>query len=336
VSFKVPLSDPSDSVELSRLVLAVAAAGGADARALAREAGLPDWLLGRDRAMVSSDRHARLWEIAEQALGDPALALTAINRHQVGDLDLYDYLFITAATVRDALLISGEFFPLISTNCSLEAGADTGTEITYSYRHVVQGGRGEELWTQFSIAGFCARIQAATGRPLVPARLAFAQRPPRSHQPFIETFGSNWIDFGAPVTTFTLHAADLDRPMPNADPVLAAILRRYAATLRPPEAVTWHRYFQDLLVETVGHGTVSLYVMASRLAVSPRTLQRRLADHGTNWRTELEIARQHRAQQTGGVCRQDLARELGYADTRSVRRAIRRWDQRADPDTGHR
>src|SRR6266568_2230706 len=86
-----------DSVEMSRLVLGMAAAGGADARVLARDAGLATWLLGVDEAMIASRCHARLWELAEHALQDPYLGLAAVHRHQVGDLDLYDYLFTTAA-----------------------------------------------------------------------------------------------------------------------------------------------------------------------------------------------------------------------------------------------
>ena len=34
--------------------------------------------------------------------------------------------------------------------------------------------------------------------------------------------------------------------------------------------------------------------LARRLAVSPRTLQRQLAVHGTTWRAELDTARQRR------------------------------------------
>jgi len=323
-----------DTVELSRLVLGLAAAGGADSRALARDAGLPGWLLGLDGAMVESRHHVRLWELAEHALQDPYAGLTAVSRHQVGDLDLYDYLFSTAGTVGEALEVTGDFFRLISTNCQLRAGAPADGGITYSYRHALPGGRGEELWTQFSIAGFCARIQAVAGRPVIPAHIAFAQPPPRSYGAFTETFGTRQIDFRAPATTFTLLARDLDRPLPGADPVLARILRRYAATLPQPQPTSWHSHFRQVLAEAIGDGEPSLAAVARRLAVSVRTLQRRLTEHGTTWRAELETARHDRARQAlqaSSPSMTRLARQLGYADPRSVRRALRRWDQSHDP-----
>lgn len=319
----------SDTVVLSRLVLSLAAAGGADPRALARHAGLPGWLLGLDKAMVASHHHGRLWELAEHALRDPCAGLTAVRHHRVGDLDLYDYLFATAGTVREALQVSADFFYLVTSNCLLRPETPADGEITYSYRHVLPGGRGEEVWTQFSIAGFCARVQAAAGRPIIPARIAFAQPPPRAHHAFTETFGTRQIEFRAPVTTFTLRAADLDLPVASADPVLARILRRYAATLPRPQPTGWPSHFRQVLGEAIEDGAPSLDAVARRLAVSTRTLQRTLHEHGTTWRAELEAAREQRAMQalrSGRPSMTRLARELGYADPRSVRRAIRRWN----------
>jgi transcriptional regulator GlxA family with amidase domain len=48
--------------------------------------------------------------------------------------------------------------------------------------------------------------------------------------------------------------------------------------------------------QTLAEGSPSLAEIAHRLAISTRTLQRRLADHGTTWRAELDAARGRRAQ----------------------------------------
>ncbi|HKT00616.1 MAG TPA: AraC family transcriptional regulator ligand-binding domain-containing protein [Rugosimonospora sp.] len=319
-------------MELARMVLSVAAAGGADAGQIAREAGLPGWLLGTDGAMVPSTLGTRLWELTEHALGDPLVGLTAVSRHRVGDLDLYDYLFTTAATLREGLRVSADYFYLISTNTQMWVVAETGRDVTFGYRHALAGGRGEELWTQFSIAGFCARASAVTGGPVMPTRVTFRQSPPRSYRGFVEAFGTRRVDFDAPVTTFTLRAADLDRAMPAADPVLAGILRRYAATLHPGRAVTWFERFRELLAESIEQGRPTLGALALRLAVSVSTLQRRLAEHGTSFRAELEAARQRQVAQARQVGRNnsaEMASALGYADPRSVRRALRRWEDRS-------
>jgi AraC-like DNA-binding protein len=90
----------------------------------------------------------------------------------------------------------------------------------------------------------------------------------------------------------------------------------------------WYEQFRQRLGEAIETGGPSLDAIARSLAVSRRTVQRRLADRGTTWRAELDSARRCRAQQAreAGATGTKLARELGYADPRSVRRALRRWN----------
>jgi hypothetical protein len=148
---------------MALLLLGLAGAGGADTRALARDAGLPGWLLSLRSGMAPSHQNARLWELTANALSDPCLGIAAVSRLHTGDMGLYDYLFSTAGTVREALQASGEFFHLVTTNCLLQRAISGHEEVTYSYRHVEPGGWGEDLWTQFSIAAIFARIQVFTG-----------------------------------------------------------------------------------------------------------------------------------------------------------------------------
>jgi AraC-like DNA-binding protein len=319
-----------ESVEKARLLLGAAAAAGLDARQLAADARLAPWALARDRAMIPSRYSMRLWELLEHALGDPQVALTVAARHRVGDLDLYDYLFTTSPTLKDGLRASSRYLHLITTASRLQVDADAGRETTYSYRYIERGGRGEELSLQFAVAVICARATAAAGRAITPARVAFAQPAPRSQRALGEALGTSRIEFGAPVTTVTFRARDLELPLPGADPALAGILRRYAATLPPPPPATWHEHFRHLLGQAIDHGDPSITSLARHLGISPRTLQRRLAEHRTTWRSELDIARRHRAQrarQDGPADMTRLARQLGYLDPRSVRRAFHRWDR---------
>lgn len=315
-----------ESVQMPQFLLAAASAAGVRTGRLARDARVPGWLLSANAGMTFPGYSLRLWELTEHALQDREVALTVAARHQVGELDLYDYLFSTAATLREALQVSGQFLSLLTTNGQLRLESETDREATYSYSYLEAGGRGAELALQFSIAVFCARAQAGTGRPVAPTRVTFTHRAPRSHRAFTETFGTRLIDFGASATTFSIRASDLDLPMRAADPVLASILRRYADSMSPPPVTTWRDHFQQQLSETIEQGVPSLGAMAQRMTVSPRTLQRQLAEHGTTWRAELQTARRLRAERADTTSIRHLARELGYADPRSVQRAIRRWN----------
>jgi AraC-like DNA-binding protein len=152
---------------------------------------------------------------------------------------------------------------------------------------------------------------------------------PRSPRPFIEAFGTRQVEFGAPASSVTFGPADLAAPMTGADPLLAGILRDYTAPVTPP-TITFLEAFDLALADTIRGGRPTLQEVADRLAMSSRTLQRRLGEHGTCWRAELEAARRGIAYDRCGVKMASLARQLGYADSRSLRRALRRWETAGD------
>lgn len=73
--------------------------------------------------------------------------------------------------------------------------------------------------------------------------------------------------------------------------------------------------------------TPTLEAVAHRLATSPRTLQRRLRDEGTTWRTELERVRHAestRLLRETGLGVDTIAARVGYTDVRAMRRAFHR------------
>jgi AraC-like DNA-binding protein len=322
--------EPLDSAAIPRFLLAVAAAGGVDQQTLARNAGLPGWMLTGDQSMVAPGYALRLWELLEHALDDPYYALSAAGLHRLGEMDVFDYLFMTSATLAQGLNASCRYLSLLTTNGLLRVQAVTEAETTYSYG-LVQGSptRGGELSLQTAVAAWCVRARAATGRPVSPVRVGFAQPATRSSRPFVETFGTPHVDFSMPATTFTFRNSDLRLPLRGADPALSAILRRYAETLVIPAPATWHERFQQLLDEALDAGHPALDDMARRLILSRRSLQRRLAEHGTNWRAELDSARRRRAllpSPNAPASLPGLARRMGYADPRSARRALKRWN----------
>jgi AraC-like DNA-binding protein len=125
----------------------------------------------------------------------------------------------------------------------------------------------------------------------------------------------------------------------GAAPPPIKILQQYAATSPGAAPANWLDLFRQVLAEAINDSTPSLDTLSRRLTVSIRTLQRRLAEHGTTWRAELEAARRNRAQQAlqdSAPSMTCLARQLGYSDPTSARRALRRWGNRNSgphPDT---
>lgn len=69
-------------------------------------------------------------------------------------------------------------------------------------------------------------------------------------------------------------------------------------------------------------------IVADRLGISVRTLDRRLADAGLSWQQLLDSLRAQLAQEflsEGTLTVQDIANRLGFADARSFQRRFRHW-----------
>ncbi|NUR95382.1 MAG: AraC family transcriptional regulator [Kribbellaceae bacterium] len=316
------------SATLARCVLTTAGSG-LDPRQLLRESGVPGATLDSDYGLVSSRPYLRLWECAEFHQDDPETGLRIAKSYRLGHYGLFDYLFSTAATVADGLAAVRIGPPLATNHRYRPASDDRDGESTTRLSLVDGGGeRGAELAVQAAYASTLARIRAATREPVVPVRIALRQPPPRKLRGFVDAFGTDHIDFGASYNGMTMRARDLALPLRTADPTLAAILRDHAATLASSmlSEPTWPTRVRKALAEVLPSGDATLAGVAARLAVSPRTLQRRLAEDGTTWRKELDAARRAAARVAPASATQSsLARRLGYSDARALRRAARRW-----------
>jgi AraC-like DNA-binding protein len=329
-----PTPDPTalTSVEVARLVFKTASLRGVDTHQLAADAGVRPWVLSAGTRMIPTRLTAQLLESLANALADPQAGLTVARQHALRDFGLYDYLISTSATLRDGMSAASRYLHLLATSGRLEVAADTGPFTTYTCRSTGTGDRcGEELCLQFAVGMLCTGARAAAGRQVVPVRVTLPQQAPRSTAAFAEALGTTHIDFGAPAATLTFSAADLDLPLPMADQELAEILARYADAFPAPLPVTWYERFQRLLDGALDASSPSLAEVARQLAMSARTLQRRLAERGTTWRAEVDAARRRRAENAildGEPNATRLARHLGYADPRSARRAVRRWGGR--------
>lgn len=130
-------------------------------------------------------------------------------------------------------------------------------------------------------------------------------------------------------TAITFRDDDLRAPLPESQPGLGALLTRHAdlmlAAARP--VPRWIDVFRIALEAAAEQDGMSLAGVAHRLALSPRTLQRRLEDNATNWRRELDRLRSQRELallRDTALPVSSVAVRLGYSDARAYRRAVQR------------
>lgn len=317
----------TDQTLLHRFVLSQLTAAGADRDRMLRECGVPEWTLTGSGVQVPSDTFSRLWEVGERALDDPSVALHVASRYRLPALRLYDYLFSSSPTLGAGLATCGPYVTAVTTNHRFDLIAENDDETSLSVDMIEGEGRGRDHTQLWGLVAVLTRARQVVEAPLDPIRVTLRQDAPRDVRPFVEVFGTAAIEFSGPVDAMTFRATDMELPLTTADPVLAEVLEPLAAALPPPPPLetAWPERVAAVLARAFEEGEVSLDWVARRMATSPRTLQRRLAEAGTTWRLELDRARLARAAAAGPVSRERQAELLGYADAGSMRRAARRW-----------
>lgn len=196
----------------------------------------------------------------------------------------------------------------------------------------VERGRPGALVDETAIASLVQLARNLTGRYWPVREVCFVNPLPAQVQPYLDFFGGQ-VRFDASCTRIVLDAAVLALPLREADPTLLALLDREAEALlaevsRVPAVVdAWRRTMVPLIRE----GRTTLAALAEVHHISVRSLQCRLAEHGTSFQQLLDDTRRHLAEAHLKHDRLDVAEIallLGYSEQSAFTRAFRQW-------TGH-
>ncbi|MFD0901891.1 AraC family transcriptional regulator [Actinomadura sediminis] len=258
-----------------------------------------------------------------------------------GGFGLWDYMLTSGPTLMESVRCTARHMGVLL-DPALETleGVEDGELFTISHSTCPYEPDVSAAVEVFALVVLLRRCREATGTPLVPVRVELRQKAPRSRAALLELFGTSHVDFSAAATSLTFLARDARRPLPKAQPGLLEMLCEHAAmTLGAARPVgDWYDLFRLALHSCFEQDSLSLETVAQHMTVSPRTLQRRLAERGSTWRGEVETARQEKALtllQDGRLPMSSIARRVGYSDVRALRRAVRRWQSRPTGSFGN-
>jgi len=260
------------------------------------------------------------------ACADDDLALEAGRRYHLTIYGIWGFALASSPTVRDALAIGSQLVDLSFTFCTLQVEEDE-RELRLCLDDRDVPGDVRPFVVVRDLAGLRTIATEIThGVDLV--RLSVRVPEPHDVSPHVDHFGVR-PEFDAPRNVAVLDAATLDLPLPQADELTAALTERQCRELveRRRSRTGVAGLVRDELVRTPGE-MPDADTVALRLAVSERTLRRRLADEGTSFRTLVEEVREALAEEllsTGSLTVEQVARRLGYAETASFTHAFTRW-----------
>ena len=283
--------------------------------------------LRRPGAEVSDEQELAVVANVVAACPDDDLGLEAGSRYHVTTYGIWGFALASSPTVGSALEVGLRFVDLSYAYCGFSVEQDEReVRLCLDEGPVPEAVRGFVLARDLS----ALRTVAAevTGGGLAPARVSVRLPAPPDPARWTAVLGVA-PEFDAPQTVVALDPASLDLPLPQADELTAATTEAQCRALleqRRGRAGTAGQV-RDVLAGRPGD-LPTVGQVAAQLALSERSLRRRLDAEGTSYRALADEVRETLAEEllrTGGLSVEQVARRLGYAETASFTHAFTRW-----------
>jgi len=313
------------SVTFLRVLARAAEGTPVDLGAVLDEVGISRQTLEDDEGRVALDVARRAWDLAAERSGDDDFGLNAAQRVGATTFDLLEYLGRTASTVGEALENLARHERLVT-----DAAGVTVERADHELVFRDRSPGAPRHFVEFFLALLTRRLRELGLPDDALVRVGFLHRAPPSralHEAFFRAPIA--FDHGENVLVFKSSAAT--HALPTADETLRAVLERHAREVLerapPPEDDLALRVQRVIEEEFAARRAVDIDAIAKQLAVSRRTMQRRLAEQSTSFNAVLDRARQHTAVRLvrKGVAPATIAFVVGFADVSAFHRAFKRW-----------
>jgi AraC-like DNA-binding protein len=320
-------SEPTYLVRVAQLLLDDAARAGASRDAILRGLGLDPKIFADPDARLPLATVAAIARAVVASAHGPAFGLRAGAARDVKDAGLIGYLMQHSATLRDALGRLARYGRIMADHNHIEVDETaTSATIVFDGHPVLEAI--QEL-TELDVAWIVGGIRKMTSVDVTPLEVRFPFADP-AHVAEMRGFFRCPLQFMSPHVAVVLKSSDLALAIEASDPTLAGYLVRLAedAVKALGEDDTTTGRLRQVLWTRLTDGAPTLATAAAAMAVSERTLQRRLSEEGTNFAEALSQLRQDlavRLLEDRTLAVYEIAFLLGYAEPTAFHRAFRRW-----------
>jgi AraC-like DNA-binding protein len=296
---------------------------GAPVGRLLAGARIPAMLLEHPAAVVPQKSAFRFGELACQALGTEHLGVYVGLAHRLDDLGPYGQKLQAALTVHEYLRTGIVLYNMLITGQQLWLSEDQ-EGLRFNVTAVGEPGIAAYQSQMETLVVTIGKLRDAAGAGWSPREISLAYRT-REDLPDIDLFAGSRISRGTGETYFTIPWGLMGMRLPKASSPIPTSDPRSPAKRPLPKDLPG---LVQIQIESLLCGRdFQIETVAETLAMSVRTLQRRLADQGLTYSQVLDETRLRRAadwlENTDDPVAQ-IAFELGYTDASNFTRAFRR------------
>ena len=298
---------------------------GIDGTRVLRRADLPDDLLSRPSASLSTADYFRFWHALDEEAGDPTLPIRIGGAISVEAFDAPIFAALCSPDLNTALRRIRRYKPLIG---PMALHVDQGTTTTrLEIEYLDKTETSPIVLAATELIFFVQLARLGIREQICPVAVE-TPSPPEPVAAFEAYFGRR-VQVGS-AHSVTFSAVDAARPFLTVNEPMWQFfqpeLRKRLSEL--DETATVSDRVRGALLELLPSGSSSLTAVAKRLAVSTRTLQRRLSTEGRSFQHVLDSTREELARHylgSSAMSGAEISFLLGYEDPNSFFRAFHAW-----------
>ncbi|MBE7419600.1 MAG: AraC family transcriptional regulator [Ideonella sp.] len=319
-------------------------AQGVPVAALLEGSGVAPAMLDDPEARVSVRQLLAVLARAATLAPEPGWALRTGTRVRITHLGLYGYALLASPTPRHAIDFALRYRALASPLIGL-AFAHAGDEAVWSFSDTL-GLRGDapllRAVIELQLGTQLALHRDVLGAALAPLRVRLSYPAPPHAALYGELLGCTDVAFDSGADELRFDAAWLERPLAAGNAITAAMVQHTCDQLLAElQAAAAHgtrggaalavtstaARVAGLLLRTPGQFP-DIETVAAQMAISSRTLRRRLLAEGRSFQQLLDEVRHQLALdylRRTRMSNEDIAAALGFSDAANFRHAFKRW-----------
>jgi AraC-like DNA-binding protein len=316
----------NDTIPVSRLVLQALRSSGVPLDAVLARLGID---AENPPASFSTESFFAFWRGVEGASPRRDIGLVIGAESPRRGFSVSSAAALNAPTLAEALETVARYKRLTCPETvSLEVARG---EATVNFHWVLAKTEVPRLLVDAGFASFAGIARIGSGGKALPVRVELARKA-RDAALYREHFGCR-IVFGASVDRIVFEEAALALPFVTADAeAFSRVVPGLEAELRDrSRGGSLREDVRVAIARNLGSGSrPSVDVVARRLHLSPRTLQRRLGEERTTYQEELDDVRRTSARRLLAhteIAPSDIAFLLGFDEPNSFARAFRAWER---------
>lgn len=254
---------------------------GLDPTGLLRAAGLdPGCLQNPDLRIPAATVLALLETSAEQA-GCPTFGLQMAESRRLSDFGSISLLVRHQPTLRAALCVVMRYRRELNDAVEVQV-EEQGERALLREELRVRGAAPSPQAVDLAVGVMFRLMRTLLGRQWQPQAVCLQHAAPTSRTVYRRVFGLD-VEFGAAFNGIVFAAADLDRPNPGADPVMARYAQQLVDAAPTAGAAALDAQVREALSQLLPVGRGSAEQVARSLGLNLRALQRQLQGSGQSF-----------------------------------------------------